>query len=1028
MPLFAAESVVMRAGVHENYDRLVMDWEGTTDYKLTGRAPNYELSFSSDAKVNLPDMGRLKRFKSLGIKSSEPLVLSIQLSEGQALSVSRLGKRVVLDAEKDTRKKSEEPPPEPEPVAAPVPEPKKTEAPVNDELAGLKNKIDEALKVAPWSENQDAGAPAPAAKADAPPPAEAAKPEAGGQSNVGPGGRPLTLAEMLERRKADEEKKKLEAEAAPKTEAAKAEAAAEEEALNAEQFLPLPNELPEPTAVAKIKLKVPPGVKFAAFMRGQKFWVVLDQANTEDPTDENDGEPTKFGPVTRYQVGQGTGTAYRIQLQENQFPSITKSDKEELLFTVFQQAPLVMPVGLPVSVENPPDSGAQLIIKDAGLAMPLRISDPDIGDELFVIPAGAESGAVTEGYRWPQLETLPAIHGIVISPMVDNILVLTNKTGATISRPPKGLLLSGAKGLEKYRSNAVGTNIYDFARWRINDSKQFRRTKAQLESSLTQVRGSERLGRLMQLAEFLFAHGYGHEANGWLRMAAIEFPNVLTVPEYLLLRGAVRVTMYDLFSADRDLSQPGYAFEPEVALWRGWAAAEYGDFTRARYFFALASNLLHDYPDPYFKRIAMAASETALLTGDAVAGGALIDRMMKRKDLEPAEKGQLFYLRGLYARMNGNPEEAISLWERAVKSKNAMYAAKAELLLVQEGLKTNTMTTERAMERLERLRFTWRGDRTELALLSTLADLYMENQKPRQAFENWQTIIRYFAHEPLAESSRQNISKNFVSLFSEEHQKDLQPIEALALYRDFIGYSPTQETQEEITRQLIDRLTTVEMYGEAADLFMPLVQVKNENQTLAADDVFRLAGIYLLDNQPVKARDVLALLARTSLSPEQEAEHRLLAARADYVEGKFDDAIQNLMPLSDINAQRLRGDIYWREQNWSEAAKVLPLLMGEISPDGKLTPEQAKLVLQQAVAFSLAGDAENLDALRERFGTAMDDSEMAASFRLITRPPKGSEVQSVKSIQSRLGEVDSFSAFLQNYRKVPEEKKPDQPQ
>ncbi len=166
----------------------------------------------------------------------------------------------------------------------------------------------------------------------------------------------------------------------------------------------------------------------------------------------------------------------------------------------------------------------------------------------------------------------------------------------------------------------------------------------------------------------------------------------------------------------------------------------------------------------------------------------------------------------------------------------------------------------------------------------------------------------------------------------------------------------------------------------------------------------------------------MALLARTSLTAEQEAEHRLLAARADYLENKYEDALQNLMPLSDINAQRVRADIYWRQQNWNEAAKLLPLLMGDIQPDGKLTPEQAKLVLQQAVAFSLAGDPENLEALRARYATAMDESDQAASFRLITRPPKGSEAQSVKSIQSRLGEVDSFNAFLQNYRKVPEVK------
>lgn len=1010
----AAETVAMRAGSHDDHDRLVMDWESTVDYKLSGRAPDYQLSFSTDANVSLPDMSQLKRFKNVVILGTEPLVLGVQLADRQSLSVSRLGARLVLDASADTRKKSDEP------------------APQNDQAAAIRNKIEEAIQVAPWSENQDAGAKAPVKQAEITPPAEAApssekpaeQPKAAG--NVGPGGRPLTLAEMLEQRKAAAEAKK-EAEAngtatTPTADGKTPSAEDSEDHAESEQFTPLPNELPEPTAVAKIKLKVPKGSKFAAFLRGQKLWVVLDHASTDDPTDENDGEPTKFGPTTRYQVGQGTGTAYRIQLQRDQFPSITKSDDGELLFTVYTQAPLVMPVGLPVTVENTPDHGAELRIKDPGFSLPLRISDPDIGDEMFVVPASNGSGAVTEGYRWPQLETIPALHGVVMIPYVDNILVVNNEEGVTVSRPPKGLAISGAKGLERYRSHAMGATIFDFERWRISEFKRYRRTKAQLENALTQVRGAERLGRMMQLAQFLFAQGYGYEANGWLRMAEIEFPNVVTVPEYLLLRGAIRVIMGDVFSADRDLSQPGYAFEPEIALWRGWAAAQYGDYSRARYFFSLASNLLHDYPDPYFKPIALAASETALLTGDAVAGGALIDRMIKRKDLTPAERGEVYYLQGLLARANDNTDEAKEFWEKAAKSKSNMYAAKAELLQVEEGTKNNTMTTESAIEKLERLRFSWRGDLTELAVLVKLADLYMEAGKSRQAFENWQTIIRYFAHEPQAETARQNISNHFVSLFSPDQQNQLQPIEALALYRDFIAYSPTPEIQEEITRQLVDRLSEVEMYGEAADLLMPLIQLKSDSQSLDPKDAFHLAGIYLLDNQPSKARDVLALVARTGLTPEQEEEHRLLAARADYQEQKFDDAIQNLMPLSDVNAQRLRADIYWRQEQWSEAAKVLPLLMGEMAPDGALTPEQAKLLVQQAVALSLAGDKENLNALRIRYSDAMDKTDQAASFRLITRPPKGSEVQSVKSIQSRLGEVDSFSAFLQNYRKTPEEK------
>jgi len=363
-----------------------------------------------------------------------------------------------------------------------------------------------------------------------------------------------------------------------------------------------------------------------------------------------------------------------------------------------------------------------------------------------------------------------------------------------------------------------------------------------------------------------------------------------------------------------------------------------------------------------------------------------------------------------------------------------MYAAKSQLLIAQSEIKQKDGDKKDAVNRLERLRFSWRGDRTELATLVTLADYYIANNNPRRAFESWQTIIHYFPADSLAETARQNISKNFTSLFAPDQQNALAPIEALALYQDFINYAPTPESREQITRQLIDKLVGVGMYHEAAAIYAPLLQPKPLDSTPAnpdaaqpvnATDALHLAGIYLLDNQSQAARDTLALTPLNGLPAAQQTEYRLLFARADFQDGKFDDAIQQLAPITDTNAERLRADIYWHQQKWADAAKVLPELIGNVAPADKLTPDQAKLILQQAVALNLANQAADLDALREKYSAQMDATDLAASFRLITRPPKGSEIQSVTSIQSRIGEVDSFGTFLQNYSKSVSQKPAD---
>jgi len=1002
MPAWAADSIVtLRAGAHPDHDRIVMDWHEVVNYDLSGQAPDYILTFAKSAQISTPKIASLKRFSAIKQLSNDPLVLSIMLAPGNTLHLSRAGNGLVIDAVPGKVDSS----------------PKAPDAKNSKAVADLKDQI---AKVDKWSGNQDAGGP---------PPGTVNKKEADKIpaliGDTGPGGRPLTLAEIAAR-DAQKKDKATPIETKPvdptKSDSKKNLDTNGDQPEVQQQFTPLPSQLVEPTAVAKIKLKVPPRVKFAAFMRGKKLWLVLDQPNLENPTDENGSEPDKFGPVTRYQVGQGSGTAYRIQLKDNEFPAVTKADGDALLLTVYQQMPLVMPVGLPVEVENSNDQGPRLKISGKGFASPLRVSDPDVGDTLLVIPAASESGSVTNLHRWPQLATVPAIHGVVLDPLVDNIAVNSSLDGIIIARPPAGLTLSGIQGLVKNRDAGTSQQVFDLKRWRVGSLANYRTLKAQLQNALADIRGQERLGRIMQIAQFEFAQGYGYEADGWLRLAAQEFPDTVNVPEYLLLRGAVHVVMHDPYAADKDLAQPNYAYEPEVALWRGWAAAQTEDYQRARYFFALSNALLHNYPDPYFVPVTLAAAETALLTGDVIAGGALIDGLKRHKNLSAVDKGELAYLEGLKARLNGNDAAAKNDWMRAVKSKNDMYAAKSQLLLVEEGLKNKTMDDKHAMLTLELLRFAWRGDRTELATLVMLADLYMKDGQGRKAFEAWQTILHYYPTEPQAETARQNISKNFVTMFGADQQGKLQPIEALALYRDFIHYAPTPQAREQITRQLIDRLVEVGMYHEAADVYAPLVQPVAVDGAPpppppTAKDVLRLAGIYLLDNQPDKAIAVLGSIQGNTLPYLEQTEYELLLARAEFQQGKFDDALTQLAPLSDSNSQRLRADIYWRKQAWADVAKTLPMLIGTVTDDGKLSHDQAHVILQQAVALSLANDSTNLEALRDKYGTAMDATDDAISFRLVTRPPKGSEVQSVQSIQSRIGEVDSFGDFLKNYEK-----------
>jgi hypothetical protein len=116
-------------------------------------------------------------------------------------------------------------------------------------------------------------------------------------------------------------------------------------------------------------------------------------------------------------------------------------------------------------------------------------------------------------------------------------------------------------------------------------------------------------------------------------------------------------------------------------------------------------------------------------------------------------------------------------------------------------------------------------------------------------------------------------------------------------------------------------------------------------------------------------------------------------------------------------AELLRVDIAWRGAQWAEAAAGLAKVIGPPPPDGTaLSKDKSDLVLNQAVALSLAGDNAGLDRLRNQFGGAMAAGPHADTFRVLARPGQSGGLIDLASIQSRVKEVGTFQKFLAGQR------------
>lgn len=665
--------------------------------------------------------------------------------------------------------------------------------------------------------------------------------------------------------------------------------------------------------------------------------------------------------------------------------------------------------------------GARFLLPLSDAPEPVHLTDPVVGDDLIVVPLEqTEAFSVTR--RLADFQIIPAAQGLVIKPLTDKIIVRSVTDGMEITAEG-GLRLSTAidtgasqQSSQKARAAASGKSMFDFSAWRGKPEESFTQTRQRLQQTIVDVPEAERNRARLELARFYFAHGYGEEAAALLTYLAKQVPDLMAHADFLAIMGASQIIAYHAEEGLKNLDTALLSNQPEIELWQAVAQAELRNWTAAEEKFSVTETMLGGYPEPFYSRFSVLAVESALATNKDREAADWIDRLENgphTENIAPA----IAYLHGVMHAKSGRAIAAEQDWKEAENSNDRLYKIRAELALIDLGVSTRSLTAAQAADRLEALRFGWRGDDLEVDILHRLGQFYVEAKNVKAGLNVLSRAVQLYPSSPLVPQIQSEMSVIFHDVFLGDLGKNLSPLDALTLYQQYRNLMPPGKEGIAVTRNLAERLVAIDLLDQAAELLEDLVKNKLQGEDKARTAV-RLAGIRLLDHKPEAAMAALDYDNNEPLSQDITNERLLLRAKSLSDLHRDDEALGLIQDNPRESAKILKADITMHAQHWSEAAKTLRNLVGDPPKPGEtLQRDQVEWLVNCAIALSLAGDQAGLDKLAIDFGAAMAGTPDNDTFRILTQPDKVTQSRDITSAQSRIADVDMFQGFLNNYRK-----------
>lgn len=746
----------------------------------------------------------------------------------------------------------------------------------------------------------------------------------------------------------------------------------------------------------------------AMFRRGDAVWLVVDDTGAINIDAIRRDGGSIVGDVVAQKLDNGQ--AIRIRLSRPQLASLTSEGTGLAVMLADTMETPQQPLTAIRNIADP--ARAHVAVMPAGPAATHRLLDPEAGDALTVITAPLPARGFVKRQEFVEFSLLESIHGVVVQPNADDLSITTSPDRVVLTRPG-GLTLSSAD-LAPQRAASGPRPLFDPVDWRQNRDAVFGKRLDMLIAAAGQAGGDTKIAANIDLARFYLARGFYPEAKGAADLALADAKPGTEDPTALIVRAIASILSGHPEAGLKDLGNSVIGGSYDLQVWKGLASAGQDKWADAREKFKNAEFSIAALPDD-LQRVVLVAAMRASVEIKDYAGASARNNDLGVIGIPPAMMPAIAVMRGQLAEALGRDKDALSDYRDVMASSDRQSAAEARLREIALRQKHNDISADDALQGLETLAATWRGDAIELETLQQLARLYAVSGRYADSFAAARLATRLSANSDVSRQIEDETSALFSQVFLGPKGDALPPIEALGMFYDYRELTPIGRRGDEMIRRLAERLVNVDLLDQAADLLQYQVDHRLEGAA-RAQVASRLATVYLMNRKPDRAATVLRDTRIADLAGELRQQRMLLEARAQSDIGRHDLALDIISNLSGREVVRLRSDINWAARRWRESAEQVELYYGDRWKDFQpLNTTEKGDVIRAAIGYALAEDALGLGRFREKYGPKMSSGADRVAFDIASRPAAASSAEFAQ-IAKMAASVDTLDGFLREMK------------